>query len=352
MKRLGLALAGVFVALALVSAPATAGKKDDTLVWATDRDNPIADPYYLNTRELVVIGHQAWDTLVIIDPKTSEIKPLLATKWDMGQPHHARDGAAQGRQVPLGQGDGCRRRRLHAELRLQQGQRDLQLALLAFIKNAEKIDTYKVRITLHKPFPPALANLAGLGFIMQKGHYDKAPVKPDGKKDFGAVPPNGTGPYKITEVKPGQSILMVKNPDYFKGGYKGDPAISKILFRTIKDANTRAAELMTGAIDWLWDVPKDQAERLQANPALVVENAKTLRVSYLQFDAHGVSGQKFFTDKRVRQAVAHAINRESLTKNLVGPASVVAHSPCHPDQFGCSDKVTRTPTIPPRPKRC
>ena len=84
---------------------------------------------------------------------------------------------------------------------------------------------------------------------------------------------------------------MVKNPDYFKGGYKGDPAISKILFRTIKDANTRAAELMTGAIDWIWDVPKDQAERLQANPALVVENAKTLRVSYLQFDVHGVSGR-------------------------------------------------------------
>ena len=107
---------------------------------------------------------------------------------------------------------------------------------------------------------------------------------------------------------------------------------------------------MTGAIDWIWDVPKDQAERLQANPALVVENAKTLRVSYLQFDVQGVSGQKFFTDKRVRQAVAHAINRESLTKNLVGPASVVAHSPCHPDQFGCSDKVTQYPYDPAKAK--
>jgi peptide/nickel transport system substrate-binding protein len=74
---------------------------------------------------------------------------------------------------------------------------------------------------------------------------------------------------------------------------------------------------------------------------LVVENAKTLRVSYLQFDMQGSSGQKFFMDKKVRQAVAHAINRESLTKNLVGPASVVANSPCHPDQFGCSQNVTK-----------
>src|SRR5215813_5854271 len=81
MKRLCLAAAGLLTMLGLVATPAHAGKKDDTLVWATDRDNPIADPYYLNTRELVIIGHHVWDTLVIIDPKTSEIKPLLATKW-------------------------------------------------------------------------------------------------------------------------------------------------------------------------------------------------------------------------------------------------------------------------------
>jgi peptide/nickel transport system substrate-binding protein len=79
MKRLCLIVAGLLTALHLAAAPAAAGKKDDTLVWATDRDNPIADPFYINTRELVVIGHEVWDTLVIIDPKTAEIKPLLAT---------------------------------------------------------------------------------------------------------------------------------------------------------------------------------------------------------------------------------------------------------------------------------
>src|SRR5262245_15257451 len=81
--RFCLLVAGLLAASSLTMAPdAEAGKKNDTLVWATDRDNPIADPFFLNTRELVVIGHQAWDTLVIIDPKTSEIKPLIATKWN------------------------------------------------------------------------------------------------------------------------------------------------------------------------------------------------------------------------------------------------------------------------------
>ena len=352
MKRFSFALAGVLVALTAVAAPADAGKKDDTLVWATDRDNPIADPFYLNTRELVVIGHHVWDTLVIIDPKTTEIKPLLATKWAWVNPTTLEMELRQGRQVPLRQGDGCRRRGLHAKPVSNKDNAIANFALLAWIKNAEKIDAAKVRINLHNPFPPALAYLAGLGFIMQNGHYDNAPVKPDGKKDFGAVQPNGTGPYRIVEVKPGDSILMEKNAAYFKDGFKGDPKISKINFRTIKDGNTRTAELMTGAIDWMWDVPKDQAERIKANPSVVVENAKTLRVSYLQFDVHGASGQKFFTDKRVRQAVAHAIDRESITKNLVGPASVVAHAPCHPDQFACARTCRNTPTIRPRPRRC
>ena len=188
---------------------------------------------------------------------------------------------------------------------------------------------------------------------MQKGHYDSAPVKPDGKKDFGAVAPNGTGPYKVTEVKPGDYIMMERNAAYFKGGFKGDPKISKIKFRTIKDGNTRAAELMTGAIDWLWDVPKDQAERLKANPALVVENAKTLRVSYLAFDVQGTSGQKFFADKRVRQAIAHAIDREAHHQEPGGARFRRSSTPpAIPTSSPARATCPSTPTIPPRPRRC
>ena len=341
MKRFCFSLAALLTAIALAAAPASAGKKDDTLVWATDRDNPVADPFYLNTRELVVIGHHVWDTLVIIDPNTAEIKPLLATKWTWANPTTLEMELRKGVKFHSGKvmdADDVVYTLNHVS---NKDNAIANFALLAWIKSAEKIDADKIRINLNRPFPPALAYLAGLGFIMQKGHYDGAPVKPDGKKDFGAVKPNGTGPYKITEVKPGDYILMEKNAGYFKDGFKGDPKIGKIRFRTIKDTNTRMAELMTGAIDWIWDVPKDQAERIKANPAVVVENAKTLRVSYLQFDVQGVSGQKFFADKRVRQAVAHAIDREAITKNLVGPASEVAPSPCHPDQFACSGDVPK-----------
>jgi peptide/nickel transport system substrate-binding protein len=68
-------------------------------------------------------------------------------------------------------------------------------------------------------------------------------------------------------------------------------------------------------------------------------NAPTMRVSYIQFDVNGKSGQDFFTKKKVREAFAHAVDREAIAKNLVGGASVVTHSACHPVQFGCSQDV-------------
>ena len=46
-------------------------------------------------------------------------------------------------------------------------------------------------------------------------------------------------------------------------------------------------------------------------------------------------------DKRVRQAFNHAINRQSIVDNLIGAPSELVHSPCHPDQFGCTSDVPK-----------
>ena len=67
------------------------------------------------------------------------------------------------------------------------------------------------------------------------------------------------------------------------------------------------AMMLTGGLDWIWDVPKDQAERLADTGQVTVENAKTMRVSYMAFDVDGSSGQTFFTDQRVRAAVAQRL---------------------------------------------
>ncbi len=337
LKTIGLA---ALMAIAGVN-QAWAGKSNDTLVWTTDREQAVADPYYNNTRELVIMGHAVWDGLLFRDIDTGEYKPLLATsfKWvdnvtidvDLRTDVMFHDGSKF-------DADDVVYTVNHVS---NKDNGVLTFQNVKWMKSAEKLGPHKVRIHLHEPFPAALAYLSNVVFVMPQGHYDSAPMKADGKKDYGAVKPVGTGPYKIVEVIAGDRINMVRNENYMKNGPKGQPQIGKLVFRTIKEMNTQIAELLTGGIDWMWDVPKDQAESLEAQGAVTVDNAKTMRVSYLAFDVDGDSGAKYFTDLRVRAAVAHAINRESITKNLVGPASVVIHSACHPDQFGCTQDVTK-----------
>ncbi|MFM9940372.1 MAG: ABC transporter substrate-binding protein [Hyphomicrobiaceae bacterium] len=349
MRRILGSLAVAMVTL--LGGEALAGKANDTLVWSTDRDVAITDPYYFNARENIILSHHLMDTLVMADPATAAIKPLLATKWTW-----VSDTALEmdlRTDVKFHSGKAFDADDVVYTLNFLVDRENLILTytLLNWIKAAEKLDTHKVRINLVRPFPAALAHLAGLGFIVEKGHYDKAPKKADGRPDFGAVRANGTGPYKLAEMKPGEFVHLVRNPEYMKDSPKSGAKIGNIRFRTLKESNTRLAEFMTGNIDWIWDVPKDQAERLVAAPNITVENAKTLRIAFIAFDVPGRSGVKYFTDKRVRQAVMHAINREAIAKNLVGPSAVAIHSACHPDVFACSSDVPKYDYSPDKAKK-
>ena len=342
-------LSAAAMALALAAGPAWADKSNDTLVWSTDRDVTVADPYYNNTRELVIIGQTAWDMLLFRDLDTGEYKPLLATsyKWvdNTTLEFELRDDVVFHNGKKFNADDVV----YTVNFVANEDNGVLTFQNVSWMKNAEKLGEYKVRINLHKPFPAALPYLSNAVAIMPAGHYDAAPATAEGKQDYGAVAPVGTGPYKIVEVKAGEAIIMERNENYFTGGPKGTPQIGKLVFRTLKEMNTQIAELLTGGVDWIWDVPKDQAEKLSGQVQAV--NAPTMRVSYIQFDVNGKSGQDFFTKKKVREAFAHAVNREAIAKNLVGGASVVTHSACHPVQFGCSQDVPQWAYDPDLAKR-
>ena len=118
-------------------------------------------------------------------------------------------------------------------------------------------------------------------------------------------------------------------------------SIGRIVQRTIPERNTQIAELLAGRADWMWRVPADQADQLNASGKINVVNELTYRIGYLTFDAAGTTGKNPFQDIRVRKAVAHAIDREAIVKALVQGKSEVVHAACFPSQFGCSDDVTK-----------
>ena len=97
---------------------------------------------------------------------------------------------------------------------------------------------------------------------------------------------------------------------------------------------------MTGGIDWMWGVAPENADLLSQAPNIDVVSAATMRMSFLALDAAGRTGDDTpFKKQKVRQAIAHAIDRESLSKNLVGAGSAVLKSFCAPVQAGCDTDV-------------
>ena len=325
--------------MALVATQGYAAKDDDTLNWATDREVSVIDPYYNNTRELVIMGNLGWDGLMFLNLETGEYEPLLATEWEWVDDTTLELTLREGVTFHDGSTFGPEDVVYTVNHVADESTGVLTQANVNWMESAEQTGPNTVRINLREPVPAAFAYLANAIFIVPEGHYESAPEKADGTNDYGSVQPVGTGPYKFAEARPGEYVHWEANEAYMEGTPKGTPQIGNVRFRTIKEMNTQLAELMTGGLDWVWDVPKDQAERLEGAPGVTVENAPTMRFSYITFDVQGRSGDDHFTDQRVRQAVAHAINRQSIVENLVGEASVVINSACHPDQFGCAQDI-------------
>ncbi len=332
---IGKALAAAAFAFASLAAPAAfAGKADDTLNVAFDRELETLDQYMNTAREGILIARMVWDGLLYRDPQTNEYKGNLATsyKWiDNTTIEFAlRKGVVFHNGEPFDADDVVYTVNWIADpANGVKTQRNVN-----WLKGAEKIDKYTVRLYLKKPFPVALEFLSGPVVIYPNEYYAKV-----GPKGMG-VKPVGTGPYRVVSVEPGKRFVFERNDDYY-GGPKGKASIKRIVIRTITESNTQLAEMLAGGLDWIWRVKPDQAGKLKQLGKLTVTNAPTMRIGYLSFDAAGRTGKTPLTDLRVRRAIAHAVDREGIVKALVKGSSKVVHAACYPSQFGCTDDVAK-----------
>jgi peptide/nickel transport system substrate-binding protein len=121
--------------------------------------------------------------------------------------------------------------------------------------------------------------------------------------------------------------------------------------RNIPDIGTQQAELMSGGVNWMFNVPLDLARSLGAMPMARHLSGPDLRVAFLVLDAAGYSDPKGpLTKVKVRQAINHALNRAEIAKFLIGGAAEPIHTACHPAQFGCDTSVQDYPYDPGKAK--
>ena len=322
-------------ALLLNTQVTLADKSDDTLRigWGVDGVMVNADNYFGATRAGIWFSEMVWDTPIHRDHSTGEYSPSLATEWHWvddttlelklrervafhnGEPFDADDVVYTYNTVSAPD-SGIPNKRI-----------------VDWIDHVEKVDQFVVRIHTRQSFPQALEFLAGPMPVYPNEYYAKVGV--EGMSNH----PIGTGPYKVVRMKPGEEYTLVRNDDYNWGSPKGTAQISNVVIREIPDVQTQVAELISGGIDVTADLSPDLVENLRSLPGVSAELSETLRIFYMGIDAAGRTDVEPLHDKRVRQAISHAINRQAIVDNLMGGAARVIHTPCHPLQFGCDESA-------------
>lgn len=307
---------------------AMAGKANDTLVYASDSEPENVSPYHNNLREGVILAHLAWDTLIYRNPETNEYEPRLATEWEWADESTLDLVLREGVTFHNGEAFDADDVVFTFNYAVSPESRVVTRQNVDWIESVEKLDDYQVRIHLKEPFPAALEYLSGPMPIYPDEYFQEVGIEGFSRQ------PVGTGPYRITNVRPGDGVSLTRFDDYFEDSPIGQPAIGNIEFKAIADEDSRMAQLMTGQVDWIWRVPADQAESLGGMPQLSVLGGETMRVAYIGLDA-ATREDSPLHDIRVRQAINHAMNREGLANDLVRGGSQPLYAPCFPTQFGC-----------------
>ena len=189
-------------------------------------------------------------------------------------------------------------------------------------------DAATVEFKLKEPFAPFLSNLAyPTGLIVSP-----AAVKQYGK-DFGRHPV-GTGAFKFEEWDPNAKVVVSRNADYWDGA----PSLEAVVFRPIADANTRVAEMLSGGVDLMVEVPPDNLKTFKADQGFTVFEEAGPHLWFLILNTK----EGPFSDKRVRQAVNYAIDKKAIVDNVLQGTADVAAGPI-PPAFGWANDGSTKP---------
>jgi peptide/nickel transport system substrate-binding protein len=189
------------------------------------------------------------------------------------------------------------------------------------IEKVEVIDDLTVKFVMKNPDPNLLYNLAS-SFM---GIPDPDAVTELGE-DFGITEAIGTGPFKLESFTLGQETVVVRNEDYAWGSSlsanQGPAKLERITFREIPEDSTAFLELKTGGVDALLSIPTDYLGEIEGAGNLKVVPIPGQEVYYMPINVT----KDPFTDIRVRQAAALAINQQEILQNVFSGYGAVADS--------------------------
>ena len=285
------------------------GTKDTLTVLSAESFTGSWDPTGHTILANIHVEYVVFDSLMKTNWETMEIEPCLATEW-----YYLDDGAT-------------------LELKLREGvtfhngqpftAEDVKMSIERFSEQTrvascwwkeqvlgEVVDDYTVRLKPSSGIPYApLVNLLAFTAIMSADDIRNE------ERLMNSM--NGTGPYKFAKFE-NEQVDFVANDEYW-----GEKAkIPNVVFRYVADPATRLAALQTGEADIIERVEAEQIPSIEADPNIVYSTATAIEQKNLVFKWR----MPPMNEQKVRQAIAHAIDRETIVNDIMSGYAVLADS--------------------------
>ena len=174
---------------------------------------------------------------------------------------------------------------------------------------AIRVGPHAVSITLNQPNSALLATLSQPFFALQS------------PQALGSGRPVGTGPFRLARSRPGR-IEIVANADHWNGG----PSLGSVVFRRFPSERALAAALLKGSVDVTTALSQEQAASLGDHPEIVLDVRTGLNITLLSLNTDRAP----LSDRRVRQALARAIDRGAIVESILGGYGEPARNPLPP----------------------
>jgi peptide/nickel transport system substrate-binding protein len=208
---------------------------------------------------------------------------------------------------------------------------------LGNVAGVEVVNPTTVQIRLKTPLTPFLQYLA---------HHSLYIYSPEALKKWGkdvVKHPVGTGPFKLETWEPGVRVVLARNDQYWGGA----PKVRQAIYVPIIEAQARLSAIKTGEIDLTMDVPPDSLADLRKDPDVVVAETNSSAVWYVALNTRHPA----LKDKRVRQALNYAVQKEAIIRDILKGTAIVATTPLSP-VYGPyhEDKTVRYPYDPEKAK--
>jgi peptide/nickel transport system substrate-binding protein len=334
-------LSAAMIAALAATAPAAYAK--NTLRWASQGDSLTIDPHSQNEGPTTTASQQHYEALLNRDPNMV-LEPSLALTWKTVNPTTWEFKLRQG--VKFHGGEAFTADDVVFSINRALSPTSDFRNYIDSIAEVKKVDDFTVHIVTKGP-NPILPNQLTSIFIMSKSWAEKNKVeKPQDYKNkeetFAVRNANGTGPYILKLREPGVRTVWEKNANWWgwKDKAKGPGNVDEIVYTSIKTANTRTAALLSGEIDFVLDPQLQDLDRIAKDPKLQVKQVAQIRSIFFGVDmgraelrSSDVKGKNPFADKRVRQAIAAAIDvntiRRVTMRNLSFPAGIITSPGVH-----------------------